>query len=139
MQTLLVAALLFIGSAFVLLGSIGLLRLPDLFTRMSSNTKAATLGVGCILLAVALHFNTLAITTRTLAIIAFLFLTAPVAAHMIGRAAFITGIPLWKNSVINELEGRYDVPSAPVSPQPETQGTDANTADSQLRTSPDGQ
>lgn len=101
--------LLATGASFMLLATVGLLRLPDLFTRMHAATKTATLGVSCTLLAVAVHFGELGITTRAVLIIVFFFLTAPVAAHLIARAAYSVGVPLWERSVIDELRGRYDL------------------------------
>ena len=77
--------------------------MPDVFCRASATTKAATLGVGCVLVATALHFDDLRVTTRVLATIAFLLLTAPVAAHMIARAAYRSRIPLWSGTVRDEL------------------------------------
>lgn len=100
--------LLLIGAAFLLLAAIGLVRMPDLFTRMSAATKGTTLGVGCMLLAVGVYFPGLGITTRALAGIGFFVVTAPVAAHMIGRAAYFVGVPLWEGTVRDELRGRYD-------------------------------
>jgi multicomponent Na+:H+ antiporter subunit G len=75
---------------------------------MQAATKASSLGVGLMLLAVAVHFADLAIATRALLIIVFIFLTAPVSAHMIGRAAYFVGVPPWKGMAIDELRGRYD-------------------------------
>ena len=97
-----------IGATFALLAAAGVVRMPDLFTRIQAATKASTLGIGCIVVAVAVHFGELGITTRALAIIVFVFLTAPVAAHMIARAAYFVGVPLWEETVIDELHGQYD-------------------------------
>jgi monovalent cation/proton antiporter MnhG/PhaG subunit len=108
MNEILSSSLIIIGAAFALLASAGVVRMPDLFTRMQAATKASTLGIGCIVLAVAIYFGELSITTRALAIIAFVFLTAPVAAHMIARAAYFVGVPLWEGTVIDELSGHYD-------------------------------
>jgi len=102
------SALMLVGAAFLLLAAIGIVRMPDLFTRMQAATKAATLGVSCIMLSVALHFGELGVVTRALLAIAFFFLTAPVAAHMIGRAAYFVGVPLWEGTLRDELRGRYD-------------------------------
>jgi len=60
------------------------------------------------MLSVALHFGELGVVTRALLAIAFFFLTAPVAAHMIGRAAYFVGVPLWEGTLRDELRGRYD-------------------------------
>jgi multicomponent Na+:H+ antiporter subunit G len=100
--------LLIVGAAFLLLASIGVVRMPDLYMRMSAATKAATLGIGCMLAAVALHFSGFGVTSRAVATIVFFLLTAPVAAHMIGRAAYFVGVPLWSGTVCDELRGRYD-------------------------------
>jgi monovalent cation/proton antiporter MnhG/PhaG subunit len=108
MNEIVSSALMIIGAAFALLASAGVVRMPDLFTRMQAATKASTLGIGCVVLAVAVHFGELGITTRALATIIFIFLTAPVAAHMIARAAYFVGVPLWEQTIIDELHGHYD-------------------------------
>jgi monovalent cation/proton antiporter MnhG/PhaG subunit len=108
MNELLSSALLMIGAAFALLAGAGVVRMPDLFTRMQAATKASTLGIGSIVLAVAIHFGEMGITTRALTVIIFVFLTAPVAAHMIARAAYFVGVPLWERTIIDELHGHYD-------------------------------
>lgn len=102
------AVLLTIGVVFMLIAAFGVLRMPDVFLRMSASTKAATLGVGGVLLAAAVHFRELGIASRTIAIIVFTMLTVPVAAHMIGRAAYRNGVGLWSGTVLDELEGKYD-------------------------------
>lgn len=100
--------LLIIGAVFLFLAALGLVRMPDLFLRISSATKGATLGVGATMLAAALYFNNLAISVQALATVAFVLLTAPVAAHMIGRAAYFDGVPLWESTRIDELCDQYD-------------------------------
>jgi multicomponent Na+:H+ antiporter subunit G len=106
---ILIAALLFTGAVFMLVASLGVLRMPDLFLRMSASTKAATLGTGSMLIGVALHFGDIGVTTRALATIVFLLLTAPVAAHMLGRAGYFTGVELCDDTVIDELHGQYNL------------------------------
>lgn len=100
-----------IGTFFTLVAGIGALRLPDLLLRMSATTKAATLGVGFMLVGTAVYFGDLGITSRALATIAFVMLTAPVSAHMIARAGHFYGCPLWEGTVVDELRGRYDTQS----------------------------
>lgn len=100
--------LLLLGAIFMLLAAIGLVRMPDVLMRLHSSTKSATLGVGLIMLGVALHFNDFATGIRALAIVIFMFSTAPVAAHMIGRAAYLSGVPLWEGTLSDEMHGRYD-------------------------------
>lgn len=108
-QQVLSGVLMVVGALVMLMAGIGIVRLPDVFTRSSATSKAATLGAGCLLLAVAVFFDELSITTRALTTIAFIFLTAPVAAHMIGRAAYFIGVPLASTTVVDELRGRYNV------------------------------
>ena len=91
-----IALLCLSGSLFALIAGLGVLRLPDVLIRMHASTKAGTLGSGLILAAVALHFQELSITTKVVAAVLFLLLTAPIAAHMIGRAALRTRVPLWR-------------------------------------------
>jgi multicomponent Na+:H+ antiporter subunit G len=97
-----------IGSIFILLAAIGFVRMPDFYLRVSVTTKAATLGIGLILGAAAVFFAEVSVVSRVFAIILFLLLTAPVAAHMIGRTSYFIGTKLWKGSVINELKGQYN-------------------------------
>ena len=101
---LLTAALLVSGAFFTLVAGLGIVRLPDILIRMHAATKAGTLGVGLILLALALNFMETGVVTRAIAAIIFLLITAPVAAHMIGRAAYRTGVPLWDRNIIDEYK-----------------------------------
>lgn len=103
MNDTLIAVFIGTGSFFCLVAAIGVARMPDIYMRLSAASKASTLGTGFILLAVALFFNSTAVTGKIVAIIAFTLLTAPVAAHMLGRAAYFSGEPLWKKSVRDEL------------------------------------
>jgi multicomponent K+:H+ antiporter subunit G len=83
------AALILIGAAFTLVGSIGLVKLPDFFMRLHGPTKATTLGVGAILIASALYFSfkTDGVSVHEILITLFLFITAPVSAHLMAKAA----------------------------------------------------
>jgi len=108
MQQGISALLMIIGAGFMFIAGLGVLRMPDLFIRMSCSTKGATLGVGFILLALAVNFGELGISARVAATIIFVTLTAPAGAHMIGRAGYIVRVPLWKQSVIDQLCDRYD-------------------------------
>jgi len=103
-----VGILAFFGAVFVLFAAIGLLRMPDTYLRLAVTTKAATLGVGMLLIAAAIHTYDLSILVKVLAIILFILLTAPVSAHLIGRTAYMAGIKLWEGSVMDELAGKYD-------------------------------
>jgi multicomponent Na+:H+ antiporter subunit G len=108
MIDVLVALSMLIGALFMLLAAIGLLRMPDLPMRMHATTKAGALGSGLIMIAVALHFSSSEVTARVIAIIGFIMLTAPVAAHVIGRAGYFVGVPLWHKILQDDLKGKYD-------------------------------
>lgn len=99
----LIAALLTTGTLFAVISAVGIVRMPDFYMRISATTKASTLGVTFILGATALYFNDAAVSGKIIAIIAFIILTTPVAAHMIGRAAHQSGVPLWKGSIRDDL------------------------------------
>jgi multicomponent Na+:H+ antiporter subunit G len=103
----LIIALASFGALFVLLAAVGIVRMPDLYLRISVTTKAATLGIGLILGCVAIYFGDASITTRVLAIVFFLLLTAPVGAHLIGKASYFVGTPMWKKSVMDDLKDKY--------------------------------
>lgn len=90
----------------MLLSAIGLVKMPDLFTRMHAATKVGTVGVSGIVLAVAVHFEQMKVVAPALLIIVFFLATAPVAAHMIGRAAYEMGVELWKGTRIDEWKNR---------------------------------
>ncbi len=107
MISILIAILATLGAIFVLLAGVGILRMPDTYLRMAVTTKAATLGVGLLLVSAAVYFNDLSTTTRVLAIIVFILLTAPVGAHLMGRASYIVGNKLWEKSVMDDLKGKY--------------------------------
>lgn len=107
MTQTIIAIILTLGAVFVVLAAIGVVKMPDLFLRISVTTKAATLGVGLMLVGVIVNFGDFYTTTRSIAILLFVFLTAPIGAHLIGRAAYITGVPLWKNNLIDQLQGHY--------------------------------
>lgn len=106
MADILIAILLVLGSAVMLLAGVGVVRMPDLFSRMQAATKASSLGVGCMVLAGAVYFGNLGAAARAILVIAFIFLTAPVAAHLIARAAYAIGTPLWEGTLTDELRDR---------------------------------
>jgi multicomponent K+:H+ antiporter subunit G len=97
--------LLLVGLAFTLVGSIGLVRLPDFYTRMHAPTKATTLGVSTILAAAALTLpgGALAVGLKAVLVIALLFTTAPIGAHMLARAARGGGIRPGSATHLDEL------------------------------------
>jgi multicomponent Na+:H+ antiporter subunit G len=101
------AVLFIIGAVFMLIAAVGVVRMPDLLMRLHCSTKSATLGVSCVMLGAALHFAEVSVWARALAVITFIFVTAPVAAHVLGRAAYCSGVPLWLGTLSDDLQGRY--------------------------------
>ena len=75
---------------------------------MHAATKAGTLGAGLVLLALALEAQVLEVAARAIAGLIFLFFTAPIAAHLLGRAGYLAGVPLWSRSCMDELADKYD-------------------------------
>lgn len=95
MSTTIAALLILIGAAFSVFAGIGIMRLPDVFIRMHAATKVGTLGSGLIIAGVAVQFGDPTVVVRCILIVFFLLLTAPIGAHMIGRAALRMGIEPW--------------------------------------------
>lgn len=86
---IIISILILVGAFFTLVGSIGLIKLPDFFMRLHGPTKATTLGVGSILVASTLYYLTFKgeISLHEILITLFLFITAPVSAHLMAKAA----------------------------------------------------
>ena len=89
-----VACLLLLGASLTLIAALGLFRLPDLYTRMHASSKAGTAGSGLLLLAVAMQSAETGTWLKCLLALLFFFLTAPVSAHMLAKAAARRGQPL---------------------------------------------
>jgi multicomponent K+:H+ antiporter subunit G len=84
-----ISLLILVGASFTLIGSIGLVRLPDFFSRLHGPTKATTLGVGSVVIASLVHSSAESggFSLREVSISLFLFITAPVSAHLLAKAA----------------------------------------------------
>jgi multicomponent Na+:H+ antiporter subunit G len=102
MTDIAVAIVWLAGSAFGLLAAVGVLRMPDVFTRMQASTKASTLGLACLLIGAAIQMGDFASFIRLASIGAFVLLTTPVAGHVIARASYLAGVPLWEGTVLDE-------------------------------------
>ena len=85
----LLSFLILTGAIFIFIGSLGLVRLQDFYTRLHGPTKATTLGVGCLLIVSSVYFSiyTAGLSLHEILITIFLFITAPVSAHMLAKAA----------------------------------------------------
>ena len=95
------------GAVFTLVAALGILRFPDLYSRSHAASKAGTLGSGLLLLALSLYAGELGVATRAFAAFLFLLLTAPIAAHLLMRAAYYDGHQPWSGTVIDDLAGKY--------------------------------
>jgi multicomponent K+:H+ antiporter subunit G len=120
---------------FILVGSIGLLKLSDFFKRLHAPTKSSTLGVGCVLLA-SVGYHALAGTDpqpRELLITAFLFITAPISAHLMAKAAL--ALHMAEHPPPPLAPGPVRVPGAAGTPEPPplsaVEGAPARTHDDQ--------
>lgn len=109
MTDILIMILSTLGAIFILIASLGIYRMPDFYSRLSVTVKAATVGIGFILGAVALHFSDFSITTKVFAIIFFLFITSPVAAFLITRTAYMNGTKLWDKTLFDDLKDKNKV------------------------------
>ncbi|MFQ5779475.1 MAG: monovalent cation/H(+) antiporter subunit G [Nitrospiria bacterium] len=98
---------LIVGLFFLGAGCFGLIRMPDLFCRMHAATKVTTLGLGFILIASFVHLGFSAVGLKAILAIIFAFLTAPVGAHLISRAAYQRGVKLYDKSIADELRPLY--------------------------------
>jgi len=98
------AILILVGSAFCLLAALGVLRFPDIYTRLHASSKAGALGTGLILLGAGISSGDPLTMLRTLLGLVFLMLVSPVSGHLLARAALRSGTPLASISSINEFQ-----------------------------------
>jgi multicomponent Na+:H+ antiporter subunit G len=106
MVDFLTGLLMLMGAIFCLVASVGVVRLPDALIRMHAATKAGTLGTGLLVIAEAFFYRELGISLRAVTVIALVLLTAPVAAHLIGRAFYRSGEALSDRTWIDELRSK---------------------------------
>jgi monovalent cation/proton antiporter MnhG/PhaG subunit len=119
MMLLIGCLFLLAGAGISLLAAVGVLRLPDFFMRMHAATKAGVAGCGLMLLGVALADGSPATWGKVSLAILFLLLTTPVAGHLLGRAAYVSGAPLWPGTAEDALHGvlprgRFESDGAPL-------------------------
>lgn len=104
---ILTGLVIIIGAVFTLVASLGIVRFPDVYSRSHAASKAGTLGSGLLLFALALYAGDLGVASRAFAAFLFLLLTAPIAAHLLVRAAYFVGHKAWHGTYIDELDGKY--------------------------------
>lgn len=105
--------LIFLGAVLNLIASFGVVKLPDVYTRNHAASKSATLGIMCILFGTCLYFfqSEGVFNSRLILAIAFIFITSPVAGHLIIRAAYNTNVPMCHNSIRDDLKHQQKIPS----------------------------
>jgi multicomponent Na+:H+ antiporter subunit G len=124
------------GVLFSVLSAVGLVRFPDVYSRLQAASKGSTLGAIALLAAAAVHFGDVWTAVRCLVVIVFLSLTAPLAAHLLARGAYHAGVPLDEDAVLDEL-----AEASPRRPGGEGDGPERrpggrrHSASSQMRTS----
>lgn len=110
-RLMLAGALMFLGAVFMVLSGLGLWRMHDFLMRMSTTTKASTLGVSLIFGGAILYFGDafgVDVSARAAATLIFLFLTTPVGAHMIARAGYLSKNELWDKTQVDEFKAYVD-------------------------------
>lgn len=86
MDKVIISILILLGSFFILIASIGMVRFKDLYGRLHASTKATSFGILLLLVGVSIYFNDVQVYVKTLLIILFIYLTAPLAAHSISKS-----------------------------------------------------
>ena len=125
---LLLSVLILLGAGLVLIGSIGLIKLPDFYMRLHAPTKATTLGMGSLLIAslIFTSHETGSLHVQQLLITLFLFITAPIAAHMLAKTALHLNIQAIKRTANPELQQQARERKAP-QPSGQAASDEANT------------
>ncbi|QIA64712.1 Na+/H+ antiporter subunit G [Vibrio astriarenae] len=105
-----VSVFVLLGAFLMLLASIGLNRMPDFLTRMHATTKAGALGAGLLVIAFAIVFwDDTSIVVRAGAVVVFIMVTAPIAAHVLARTGYFVGVEVWDGTVKDAIKEQYDL------------------------------
>jgi multicomponent Na+:H+ antiporter subunit G len=106
--TVVVAVLLLTGVAFSVSGAVGLVRMPDVYTRIQCSSKTITMGALPVLIAVAVGKGVVSnYGGRALLVGGLLLVVSPLASHALARAAYKSGIPMWDGSVLDQAAERH--------------------------------
>ncbi len=102
---IIISILIVCGMLFTLGGAVGLIRFPDTFCRMHALSKGTTLGIILLMIGAFLYFiwSGVGFCFKSILSLFFIFLTAPVGAHMLAKAGYHYGVPLWHKSVKDDL------------------------------------
>lgn len=132
MKDVISTGFLLFGSIFFLISALGVLKFPDLFSRMHAASKSSSLAMGLILIGVAVHFFSWGILVKCTLTLLFIFLTAPVAAHILGRAAFLSGAQPWTQLGVQALRDLYRPPAKKEKTAPIRQSFPSSLRDAEL-------
>lgn len=105
---LLMALLLVLGTLFFFIGTIALLRFPDVYTRMHAATKCDTLGLGLIMTGLMIHAGPTIASAKIAFIVIFVFITGSTSAHVLSRAIYKHGVKMWEGSVLDRYKDLND-------------------------------
>ena len=110
MIEILTSLLLLLGAFLMMLSGIGIIRMPDLLTRMHATSKAGALGIGLMACGYMVFYSDeTSLVVRALAMVVFVIVTAPIAAHVLARAGYFVGIELWEGTIKDVIKERYDL------------------------------
>ena len=119
-----IVALMFVvgGLFFMFVGTVGLVRLPDLYNRLHAASKCSTLGLLGLLMGAVFHIGTPAMLTKAVLVILFAFVATPVGSHMLAKAALLTRTPTWPGTKRDgeEPPPTGKAPAGASAPEPET-------------------
>lgn len=97
-MTIITSMFLLVGAAFAFIAALGVVRMPDLYCRTHAATKAGAFGLSLMLIGIVITMPELRVIIQALMIIGFFYLTAPVAAHMVGRVALQRKVNWWRRA-----------------------------------------
>jgi len=106
--TILVGLLVIVGALFTLFAALGVLRFPDLYTRMHAASKAGVFGSGLILVGLAIYADDSAIAIRAILAVLFLILTTPISAHLLSKAAYLAGYRPWAGTIRDDMKSTLE-------------------------------
>lgn len=107
MITIFAAIFLVLGAFFMFLAGLGTLRFPDIYSRMHAATKAASFGIGLLMTAFLIFYFSWSLLILGGLIVMFVFITVPVAAHMLGRAGYLLNAPQYEKTSVDEMRDEF--------------------------------
>ena len=111
---ILISFFIILGTFFIATSSFGLIRLPDLYSRIHAAAKGVTMGVACVMVGAIVYFvaHGYGFSGKNLLAVIFIVCTVPAASHMIARAAYHTGVYMWEETICDELKKKCEIVKA---------------------------